>query len=330
MKALVLGASGFLGRHIVQQLVNEGHDITILVRRTSNIYKLDSLPIQIKYFENDILTVEELSREMEAVDWVFHSIVDTRFYTLNKQALYKTNVDGLKISMNAALGANVKRFIFTSSFSTIACEEGKLADERDFWNWPNAPFYQQTRMEAEQVFFDYCKNKKLPGVACCVANTYGEDDVQATPHGNIIRLMIQNKCPALWHYSIECVGVKDAARAMILAAENGKLGERYIISERYTSMQEIVDKVKGLTDKSFTVRFFPEWIWQCVAYISMFVSKLTRIDIPLHKDMFVFCTVAKAMSHDKATKDLGWEPTSLDQEIAEAVQFFENNPELYT
>ena len=328
-KVLVLGATGFLGSHITRQLVAAGHDVHVMIRKTSNTHSLDDLNINKMFFSDDHLSEADLITAMTGMHWVFHSIVDARFYLRDSRTLFETNVEGLKRSMNAALQCQVKRFIFTSSFSTIACESARISDESHYWQWDDAPIYQVSRMEAEKAFFDYCVNRNLPGIACNVAQTYGEGDIQPTPHGNLLRLMTKNNCPILWNYSIESVGVKDAAQAMILAAEKGRVGQRYIISERYISMQEIIATVGGISEKPFKVRFLPMPFWHAMAKLGMLFAHLTKQDVPLHKDMFVLSDCLKQMSNQKAKSELGWNPQGLNDEIAEAINFYQDNNERY-
>lgn len=326
-KVLVLGASGFLGSHVTRQLVAAGHDVRIMVRHSSNISNIDDLCVEVLHFSDDKLSVDDFRRAMEGVDWVFHSIVDTRFYLHDSSSLFATNVEGLRNSMDAALDAGIERFIFTSSFSTIATVAGETADETDeIREIDIAPAYIKSRCVAERLFMEYCDNSGLDGVACCVSNTYGERDIQPTEHGNLILLMSKNRIPILWNYSIESVGVKDAAAAMILAAEKGKIGERYIISERYLSMKEVRDIVRDISSKNLNVAFVPSSILLCLAkFVAVFTRPL-NINTPFHPDMFYLSESIGAMSNSKARRDLGWNPRSLNQELKEAVHFFEANP----
>ena len=99
----------------------------------------------------------------------------------------------------------------------------------------------RSRVQAEEIVLQYAKEQGLPAVAMCVSTTYGAGDWGRTPHGAIIAGTAFGKLPFVMDkIELEAVGVDDAARAMILAAEHGRVGERYLISEKMISNAEVV------------------------------------------------------------------------------------------
>ena len=100
-------------------------------------------------------------------------------------------------------------------------------------------------VQAEQLFMEYCQDKGLPGVACCVGNTYGADDVAPTPHGKMVKDAAMGKLPFYWQGGGPSVGIRDAARALLLAEEKGVVGERYIVSERWVDFKELFSLAAG-------------------------------------------------------------------------------------
>jgi len=135
---------------------------------------------------------------------------------------------------------DIKRFVFTSTFGTIGINPSGVSTEQDTFNWwDKAPAYVRCRVQAEDLFMDYCRNKGLPGVACCVGNTYGGNDIAPTPHGKLIKDVARSRMPYYWDGGGPSVGIRDAARAMLLAEEKGRIGERYIIAERWVDFKEL-------------------------------------------------------------------------------------------
>ena len=101
--------------------------------------------------------------------------------------------------------------------------------------------YVQSRVQAENLVMRYVAEADLPAVAMCVSTTYGSGDWGRTPHGAFIAGAVFGKLPFMMDgIQLEVVGVDDAARAMILAAERGRIGERYLVSERMIGLKEVV------------------------------------------------------------------------------------------
>lgn len=94
-------------------------------------------------------------------------------------------------------------------------------------------------MAAENLVMQYARDNALPAVALCISTTYGARDWGPTPHGNLLAQAASGRFPFYPDFSAECVVIEDAARAMILAADRGRVGERYIIADRYISMREV-------------------------------------------------------------------------------------------
>jgi dihydroflavonol-4-reductase len=116
-KTLVLGASGFLGSHVTKKLCDQGRDVRVLVRSSSNTRATDHLDIE--RVHGDVLDAASLHQAMEGCSSVFYCVVDTRAWLQDPTPLYEVNVNGLRNAMDTALECSVERFVFTSTFGTI-------------------------------------------------------------------------------------------------------------------------------------------------------------------------------------------------------------------
>ena len=144
--------------------------------------------------------------------------------------------------MEVALEMGVERFVFTSSIVTIGLNPSGVASETDEFNWEDqAPPYVMTRVEAERQLLRLCR-EGLPGIVCNVATTFGGHDHQPTPHGELLKLTVAGRMPAYWDTKMSVVGVRDAADAMLLAEQHGRVGERYIVADRMMDIAEATSK----------------------------------------------------------------------------------------
>lgn len=136
---------------------------------------------------------------------------------------------------------NLHRFVFTSTYASVDRRHGHVATEEDRIGSRRVTPYVRSRVQAEDLVMQYVKEHGLPAVAMCVSTTYGSGDWGRTPHGAFIAGAVFGKLPFLMDgIELEVVGVDDAARAMILAAQRGRNGEKYLISERMIPLKDVV------------------------------------------------------------------------------------------
>jgi len=320
-KALVLGASGFLGSHVTRALVAHGHDVGIFVRASSNTSAIDSLPItkHVGHLED----TEVLATAMHGCSWVFHCIVDTRAWLHDPAPLYRTNVDGLLHVMNAALEAGPEKFIYTSTYATIGRNAVGISDEKDAFHWDGTPpAYVQSRVDAENRFFDYCRGRGLPGVACCVGNTYGEADVQPTPHGKLLRDVATGRMPFSWEGGGPTLNIRDAAEGMVLAAERGRTGERYILGGPYVSFSDLFSMAARAAGRKPPRVKIPLSLLYIGARVADAVAKVVKIENKFSVASLDCSAYLPKVSSQKAIEELGWNPGSPEQAVREAVAWY--------
>jgi len=326
-KALVMGASGFLGSHVVKELVAAGRGVRVMVRSSSDTRAIDHLDVE--RVTGDITDERAMVSAMEGCSSVFYCIVDTRAWLRDPAPLYKTNVDGLGRAMDVALNAGIKRFVFTSTYGTIGINASGVSTEEDAFNWwDKAPDYIRCRVKAENLFMEYCRDKGLPGVACCVGNTYGADDFAPTPHGKLVKDVARGRMAFYWDGGGPVVGIRDAAKALLLAEQKGVVGERYIIAERWVDYRELfacAAKTAGVEPPKLRI---PLFILYTMAGIADFVSFLTRKDNNLSVASIRCSTMLPNVDNAKARNELGWTPQPIENSVEEAVNFYLSGPAL--
>ncbi|MBO0866906.1 MAG: NAD-dependent epimerase/dehydratase family protein, partial [Mycobacterium sp.] len=240
---LVIGANGFLGSHVTRRLVTDGADVRAMVRPNANTRAIDDLALT--RFHGDVFDTATLREAMDGCDDVYYCVVDTRAWLRDPSPLFRTNVEGLRNVLDVAreerIAANLHRFVFTSTYATVGRRRGHVATEDDPIVRRRLTPYVQSRVQAEDLVLRYASECGLPAVAMCVSTTYGSGDWGRTPHGAFIAGAVFGKLPFLMNgIELEVVGVDDAARALILAAQRGHNGERYLISERMMPLKEVV------------------------------------------------------------------------------------------
>jgi len=317
---LVAGASGFVGSHSAKQLVAQGRKVRILVRKSSNIKSLEGLPVEVHY--GDVYDPESLKSAMSGCGSVFYSVLDPRFWLTDPTPIYRCNVDGLVNAMDAALATGIEKFIFTSTMGTLGMNpNGPVTEDIEF-NWADkANSYIMARLEAENRFFYYCRERGLPGVALCIANTYGPEDFQPTPHGGMLWHVACGKTKWVMESSQPTVDIRDAAAATLLAEQYGRIGERYIIANEYISN---ADFYKIATDYTGVAppKIIPHKVAYGVAWVAeRMLTLFGKRDFLIRTDAVYLSDAFKELDASKARTELHWQPRPIAQTIHDAIDW---------
>jgi dihydroflavonol-4-reductase len=321
-KALVMGASGFVGSHVSRRLVERGDDVRVYLRKSSSTVAIGDLDVERCY--GDLYDEEAMRAAMSDRDVVFYCVVDTRFYLRDPAPLYETNVESLRRVLDIATEADLHRFVFCSTIGTIALGDGRVPVTEDMpFDWHGkGGAYIDSRRQAEDMVLRYARERGLPTVAMCVSNPYGPRDWEPK-QGSMVKMAAYGKIPAyVKGVATEVVGVEDVAEAFVLAGECGRIGERYIISETYMSMREMFETAStavGAKPPRFGV---PLVVLRAAGYAASVVGRLLRRDLPINATGVRLLYMTSPADHSKASKELGWSPRPAAESIRRAAQFY--------
>ena len=299
MTSLVIGANGYLGSHVTRQLVESGEDVRVMVRESAKTIGIDDLPVT--RFVGDIGNSEVL-----------------------RQAMTGCNV--LDVAVEPAVAAGLTKFVFTSSYVTVGRRRGRVATESDVigaGDLKRLTPYVRSRVQAENLVMEYARDRGLPAVAMCVSTTYGAGDWGRTPHGAIIAGAAFQKLPfVMGGIELEAVGVDDAARAMVLAAEKGRVGERYLISEKMISNTDVVRIAADAVGVPPPTKTIPLALSYAMAALGSAKARLKGTDERLSLDSLRLMRAEAPVDCSKAKRELSWEPRPVEEAIGEAAKFW--------
>ena len=319
---LVIGANGFLGSHVTRQLVESGNEVRAMVRPKANTTGIDDLAVQ--RFYGDVFDTAVLHDAMAGCDVVYYCVVDTRAWLRDPSPLFRTNVEGTRNVLEVARTMDLERFVFTSSYVTIGRRRGHRATEEDTLRWRRSlgP-YALSRLQAEQLVLRYAADYQVPAVAMCVSTTYGTGDWNMTPQGAMVAGAAFGKLPFVMQgIRLEAVGVDDAARAMILAAEHGRTGERYIISEKMMTNPDIMRVAAEAAGVAPPRRIVALPVLYAMAVIGSLRARLRGSHEQLTLRSLQLMRAEHEVDHGKAVRELGWQPRPVEDAIRAAARFF--------
>lgn len=321
-KILVTGASGFLGSHVVREGLRRGFDVRAFLRPQSSRKNLQGLSVELA--EGDIRNFEAMRNALKGCSLLFHLAADYRFTSLQGDAVLKTNIEGTKIVLRAAKEAGVEKVVYTSSTATIGIpKNGSPGDEKTPLNESDlvGP-YKQSKYYAELEAIKAAR-EGLPVVIVNPSAPVGSYDAKPTPTGAFIVDFLNHKLFAYTDTGLNLVDAEDVAVGHFLAAEKGKVGERYILGNQNISFRSILEILSGLTGIPMPKVRLPHAAVLFMAYANHFFSRgILRREpgIPLEgvklskKKMF--------FSAEKARRELHLPQSPVDQALKKAVDWY--------
>jgi dihydroflavonol-4-reductase len=322
MKTLVTGGTGFVGANVVRALLKRGAEVRALVRPRSDTRNLDSLEVEL--VAGDLRDRSSLEAALEGCDTVYHVAAMYTLWVRNPRELYDSNVTGTVNLLEAAGQAGVQKIVYTSSVATIGLPPDGTPGSEAVPLLPKdmVSDYKRSKYLAEQEVLKYAQ-RGLPVVIVNPSFPVGPWDVKPTPSGQMIVNFLRGKIPAYVHTGLNVVDVEDVAVGHVLAAERGRIGERYILGHANLTLPELfqlLEQVSGMRAPRLRIPYG-------LAYLSACVSECVARTIT-HKPPFV--TLAgvrlsrKRMFFDasKAVRELGLPQTPAIEALSKAVQWF--------
>jgi len=325
MKAFVTGATGFLGSHVARVLGEQGADLRLLVRSTSNLRNLEG--IKAETATGDLRDSSSLEKGMSGCDTVFHVAADYRLWVRDPAEMYRSNVDGTKAILDAARKNGVRRVVYTSSVATVGFTgNGHPADEDSPVSLADmiGP-YKRSKFMAEQLAME-AGGSGMHVVVVNPTTPVGEQDVKPTPTGRIVVDFLKRRFPAYVETGLNLVDVRECAVGHVVALEKGRPGERYILGGENLTLKEILDQlgeISGLPSPKVKLPYVFAFATGIVdeAITGRLLRREPRATVDSvrmgKKKMFASCA--------KAERELGWKIVPVEGALRRAVEWFQAN-----
>jgi dihydroflavonol-4-reductase len=330
MKCFVTGASGFIGANLVHELVARGHGVKTLLRPNADERGLAGVDFQ--RVPGDLLDRQLLEREIAGCDWCFHVAASYQLWMRDYAPMYQANVEGTRNVLEAAGKAGCARIVYTSTVGCIGLpkkvdgkftptDERNLATEAQITN-----HYKRSKFQAEQVALELAQ-KGLPIVIVNPSAPVGPRDVKPTPTGQLILDFLNRKLPAYLDTGLNWVHVRDVAIGHILAAEKGRLGERYILgsADGNWTMQEMLSVLEEITGLPAPKMRVPYWVALAAAHVDETISGLTGKPPKAPLAGVRMAKYKMWFNPAKAIRELGLPQSPPKQALADAAEWFRAN-----
>lgn len=319
---LVTGATGFVGSRVARRLVERGERVRCLVRRSSVLNNLDGL--QVETVVGDLRDAESLLAAACGCETVYHVAADYRLWSRDPAELYRSNVEGTRNLLAAAERAGCRRIVYCSSVGALGIPgDGSPGNEETPVKLADmVGHYKRSKYLAEQEALAAAA-RGVPVVIVNPSTPVGPNDIKPTETGRIITRFLNDQMPFFLDTGLNLVDVDDVAEGHLLAAERGRVGEKYILGNRNMSLREILDTLSRLTGKPAPRGKIPYGVVLGVAGIDeLFMGTLLRREpgIPLEGVRMA----KKKMYFDpgKAVRELGLPQSPVEEALARAVRWF--------
>ncbi|MEP7356853.1 MAG: NAD-dependent epimerase/dehydratase family protein [Anaerolineales bacterium] len=318
MKYLVTGATGFVGAHVVKQLLVGGHAVNAVVRSPGKAAALADFGV--KLFPGDVADKASLLAPMEGVDGVFHIAGWYKVGARDKSQARATNVDGTRNVLETMRELNIAKGVYTSTLAVFSDTHGQKPDETFRFTGKHISVYDQTKAEAHDIAEGFIRNG-LPLVIVQPGLIYGPGDTSALAPS--IQQYLRRRLPVVPRGTTFCwAHVDDIARGHLLAMEKGKIGESYIIAGPCHKLTEFFDLAEEITGVPAPKTRPAPGLMRAMAGLMSVIEKVAPVPETYSSEYLRVNGGTTYMGDNaKARRELGYSPRSLREGMTETLKY---------
>jgi dihydroflavonol-4-reductase len=302
---LLTGGAGFLGRHLLRELLAAGAQVRALSRRAETDAVLTQLGAQ--PVRADLDDPASLQAAAAGVDAVFHAAADTNTWAKRNAAQWRTNVEGTQALLAAARAGGARRFVHTSSVTAYSHRvHGVLREdvpERGFDSWI---CYERSKHAAEQAV----RASGLPFLVFQPAHILGPGDTHNW--SRLFVLVDRNALPGVPPGSGSFADVREIARAQVRGWREDREGETFLLGGEHASFLELLTKVGAKLGRPVPKRPMPPLLLRAYARVQVMLSGITGREPKITPEGAVFTSKHLRVDSSKAIRELGYRETPLD------------------
>jgi dihydroflavonol-4-reductase len=292
-----------------------------LVRPNADRRALEDLDCELAF--GDLRDREAIERAVKGCEYVYHVAADYRLWVIDEAPMYAANVQGTRNVITAAHNAHVRRIIYTSTVGALGIGVDGIGREDtavtiDAMVGP----YKRSKFMAEQEAMKAAR-AGIPVVVVNPSTPIGPHDYKPTPTGRIIVDFLSRRMPAYVDTGLNLLGVEDCARGHLLAAEHGRIGEKYILGSENLTLRELLLRLSRLSGQPAPRLKLPFAVALGFAFGAEAIAR-TLTHRPPRASLTEVRMARKKMFFDstKARTELGYETRPLDEALTRAIDFF--------
>lgn len=316
MKVAVTGGSGVVGSALIRHLVAGGDEVWALARSPAASEQLDDLGTHVVH--GDVLDTGAVGRLVNGAERVFHVAGVNEMCSRDPAGMWRVNVEGSLVVLEAAESAGVERLIHTSSAVTIGEPHGTVGTEDSAHRGHFLSEYERSKTVAERLLFNRSESTEV--VAVNPSSVQGPG--RSTGTGALLLTAARGRIPFLVDTTISVVDIDDCARGHLLAAEQGVAGERYILSGAVLTVRQVEREIRMALGGRKSPWFLNPKVVKAAAPIAYGAARIMGKQSLLCPESVRVMLNGHRYDGTKATRELGLDYTPVEDTLARTIDWF--------
>ena len=309
------GATGKVGNAVARQLVERGDEVVALVRDPARA----DLPAGIDRAQGDVTDPASVARAVAGCELVFNAMGIPEQWKGDDAVFDRVNAEGTANVVRAAREAGVRRLVHTSTIDVFHAERGGSFDESQLAEYPKGTAYERSKQRAEELAFAEAGDMEL--VIANPSAVYGPGPSgSASFEKGMFEPLVKKRLPAIPPGGVGMVFSDGVGRGHLLVAEKGRPGERYILCDAHTGLQELARTVVRVAGRGRVPPRLGPRAARAMAGAGEALSRVIRRPPMLAKGQLHFFLWDARPDSSKAQRELGWQPTPLDEGIRRTLE----------
>jgi dihydroflavonol-4-reductase len=319
-RVAVTGGGGRLGNVVVRQLRERGDSVRVLEPVSTQPPSLGELEVEL--ISGSVLDPQAVARLVAGAGVVFHLAAKVDLDRDRDGSIRAVNVDGTRIVAEACLARGI-RMVHCSSHHALELHPlEKPLDESKPLALETPCDYHRTKAIAEKLVLDLVRDRGLDAVVVSPGTLVGPFDYEPSIIGRALLDLYHRKIPMLMQVVSDYVDVRDVAAGILSAADSGRRGERYLLTGEVLELKDMVAIWGELTGVPMPKRILPYWFGWVILPFTLAAAKLSGKPALFTANMLRSSVSNRVVSHEKAKRELGFEPRPTKAALAGALEFY--------
>ena len=322
LKVLVTGAGGFLGRHLVEQLLRRGYQVRALVRPSTQV-SLTALPKEVEVVEGDLTQPASVAGLADNCAAIIHAAALAQVNPARNPAVWAVNLGGTETMLRLARRAGVSRFVYvgTANVFGFGTRQQPGDETRPYAGRSYGLDYMDSKRAAINLVLRAVAHEQLPAVLVHPTFMLGPGDAKPTSNALLLELY-RGQLPGYPVGGKNYVHVRDVAEAAVNALTQGRIGESYILGHQNLSYREafaLMARVLGVPAPRWPI---PAGLTLLYGRVCELKARVTGRASQLNSAMAAVANDGHYFSVQKARAELAMPQTNLETAVAEAFHWF--------